>query len=431
MSAAVAETAPRPPARGGLAAHLRLLGPGMLIAATGVGAGDVVAAAVAGSRYGYAVVWAVALGAILKYVLNEGIARWQLATGTTILEGWTRHLGRWVQWVFLIYLLIWSFVVGGALISACGLAAHAIAPGLSVKTWGIVHSLAAAILILGGGYLRFEQVMKAFVGIMFLGLAGCALLITPPAETVARSIVEAGIPAGGVGLVLSVMGGIGGSVTLLSYGYWIREERWEGAGWMRMVRLDLAAAYLLTGLFGLAVIVLAAAVLHGSGAEVKGSQSVLTMAEMLGSVLGASGIWAFRIGFWAAVATSILGVWQGVPYIFCDFVSLMKEQPAAGRSALTATRSRWYRGYLLYLAAPPMALLFMDQPVAVIVLYAAVGSLFMPFLAGTLLFMNTRSAWVGPEMRSGWMTNGILVACLVLFGYLGWTQVVETLGLGG
>lgn len=421
--------APQPPARRDPAAHMKLLGPGMLIAATGVGSGDLVAAAVAGSKYAYAVVWAVAAGAVLKYVLNEGLARWQLATGTTMLEGWARHLGRPVQYLFLLYLLVWSFVVGGAQISACGLAAHAIAPGLSVTAWGILHSLAAAILILTGSYLRFEHVMKIFVGVMFLCLAGCALLIAPPVETAARSLFDAALPEGGTGLVLGVMGGIGGSVTLLSYGYWIREKRWEGPGWKRMMRLDLGAAYLLTGLFGLSVIVLAARVLHG--VEVQGSRSVLTMAEMLGAVLGPIGTWAFRIGFWAAVATSILGVWQGVPYIFCDFVALMKERTDAERRALVATSSRWYRGYLLYLAVPPMLLLFMDRPVAVIVLYAAVGSLFMPFLAGTLLYMNSRADWVGAGMRSGLPTNIVLAACLLLFGYLGWTELAAAFGIGG
>jgi len=95
-----------------------VIGPGLVIAATGVGAGDLVAAAVSGSRYGFAVVWAAAVGAILKYTLNEGLARWQLVTGTTLLEGWARHLGRWLQYLFVAYLVVWSFVVAGAYWSA-------------------------------------------------------------------------------------------------------------------------------------------------------------------------------------------------------------------------------------------------------------------------------------------------------------------------
>ncbi|MFQ5770245.1 MAG: Nramp family divalent metal transporter [bacterium] len=148
--------------------YLRVLGPGIAIAATGVGAGDMVAAAVSGSRYGFAVIWAAVVGALLKFVLNEGLARWQLATGTTLLEGWVQRLGRWVQYYFLVYLVLWSFVVGGALISACGLAAHAIAPALSLTSWGILHSLGATAIVLIGGYKHFERLMKVFIGFMFL-----------------------------------------------------------------------------------------------------------------------------------------------------------------------------------------------------------------------------------------------------------------------
>jgi len=409
----------------------RQLGPGLLIAATGVGAGDVVAAAASGSRFGYAILWAVVAGALLKYIINEGLARWQLATGTTLVEGWTRHLGRGFQSLFLVYLVLWSFIVGGALISACGLAAHALAPRLSVQAWGVFHSLAAAGVVLLGSYRRFEHVMKIFIGVMFAGLVGCALAAAPVARAVSRGVVEASVPPGGIGLLLGVIGGVGGSVTLLSYGYWMREKGWDGPDLKRLVRVDLAVAYVLTGLFGLAVAVLAAEILHARGVVVEGDSSVLVMAGMMQSALGSAGAWAFRLGFWAAVATSILGVWQGVPYLFCDFIALLRRLPADRMRELVSTRSPWYRGYLAYMCLPPLALLYIDRPVAVIVVYAAVGALFMPFLAGTLLYMNSRADWVGPGMTSGFVTNGLLALGILLFGYLGWVQVARLVSPSG
>jgi len=419
MDRAPATPAPR-------AALWRQIGPGLLIAATGVGAGDVVASAAAGSRFGYAVLWAVAFGAILKYVINEGLARWQLATGTTLVEGWTRRLGRGFRFLFLLYLIPWSFIVGGALISACGLAAHAIAPALSVEAWGAIHSLVAAVVILLGSYRRFEDVMKVFIGVMFLGLVGGALAAAPLGRVISRSVADAAIPPGSVGFLLGVMGGVGGSVTLLSYGYWMREKGWEGPALRRLVRTDLAVAYLLTGLFGIAVVVLAAELLHARGVVVEGNTSALVMGEMMQSTLGAVGGWAFRLGFWAAVATSILGVWQGVPYLFCDFVALAKKLPEDRMRAFVSTRSGWYRGYLAFLCLPPLTLLWFQRPVAVIVVYAAVGSLFMPFLAGTLLYMNSRADWVGRDMASGWITNALLALGILLFGYLGWVEIART-----
>ena len=43
-----------PPRRG----RWKLIGPGIVAAATGVGAGDLVATLIAGSRFGYALMWA-------------------------------------------------------------------------------------------------------------------------------------------------------------------------------------------------------------------------------------------------------------------------------------------------------------------------------------------------------------------------------------
>ena len=54
---------------------LVVTGPGLLAAATGVGAGDLATGAFTGNLLGVAVLWAVAVGALVKFVLNEGLAR--------------------------------------------------------------------------------------------------------------------------------------------------------------------------------------------------------------------------------------------------------------------------------------------------------------------------------------------------------------------
>src|SRR4051794_30896022 len=73
---------------------LGALGPGIVVAATGVGAGDIASASFAGSFLGYTILWAAVLGAFIKFVVNEGLTRWQLATGQTLLEGASLRFGR-------------------------------------------------------------------------------------------------------------------------------------------------------------------------------------------------------------------------------------------------------------------------------------------------------------------------------------------------
>ena len=63
------------PETGGGRGRLRALGPGLLLAASGIGAGDVVVAAVTGMRFGFALLWAVVLTVVLKFVVTEALAR--------------------------------------------------------------------------------------------------------------------------------------------------------------------------------------------------------------------------------------------------------------------------------------------------------------------------------------------------------------------
>ena len=74
------------------ATRWKIIGPGLVVAATGVGAADLVATLIAGQKFGYTLLWCVVVGCVMKIVLVEGAGRYSLATGRTIFEGW-RSLG--------------------------------------------------------------------------------------------------------------------------------------------------------------------------------------------------------------------------------------------------------------------------------------------------------------------------------------------------
>lgn len=413
--------------RGRFTGLLRTVGPGLAIAATGVGAGDLLAAMFAGADFGMALVWVVVVGAALKFGLNEGVARWQLATGTTLLEGWCRHLGWPLKGYFLVYLVVWSFIVAAGLMSACGVAAHALVPALSITAWGIIHSLVALALVAGGRYGLFETVMKIFIGLMTVTLLISVVLVGPDVGAFLRGLVPS-LPSGSAAATLSLMGGVGGSVTLLAYGYWIREKGWSGSAAIGTVRIDLAVGYLLTGLFGVAMLVLAAAVLSGGDGMPAGSEGLVACgdairqatAARLDPAVGNSAALIFLVGVWGAVFTSTLGVWNGVPYLFADFVNALR-----GRFDVAVdTTGTAYRGYLLYLALPPIALLFLGRPLWIIKFYTLTGGLFMPLLAGSLLWLNSRRVQVG-ELQNRAAATATLVLSLVLFGVIAVRQLID------
>jgi len=368
--------------------------------------------------------WTAAIGAVLKFALAEGVARWQLATGTTVIEGWVELFGGAVRACFLVYLVLWTVGVSAALMAACGLAAHALVPALSVNAWAVIHALVALAFVWTRGYGVFEIVMKVAVGVMFVSILGSALLQAPPLLEVLRGLAIPTLPAGSTLLVLGAVGGVGGSVTLLSYNYWIREKGWAGAGWARGVRFDLGVGYILTGLFGCAIILLGAMVLLPRDITVEGGTGVLRMAVILGDRFGRAGELVFLLGFWGAVATSMLGVWQGVPYIFGNYIGLLRGAKGAAMERAVSRRGRLYRGFVLFMTFPPMLLLLLDRPVWLVVVYAAVGALFMPFLAATLLVMNNRRDRMG-SLCNGRLANAVLLLSLALFVYLAVAEIIS------
>lgn len=396
--------------------RLRALGPGLVLAAAGIGAGDVVVASVTGIRFGTTLLWAVIFTVALKFVLTEALARWQLATGETIARAWATRLPRWVAGVFAAYLLFWTFMVGASLSGACGLAGASLFPALPVPAWGALHAGVAALLVASNRYARFQRLMKLLIAAMAACVLVCAAFTQPAVGPLVRGVLMPVLPADGGGAqVLALLGGIGGSLTVICYGYWMRAAAWRGPEWLPTVRADLRLAYLFTGLFGVALVVIAAGVPPGTAG---GSRIALEVAARLEMVAGPSARWMFLAGFWCTVFTAMLGVWQGVPQVYVDLVSAWRAR--AGREspapAKTGDRSRVvYLAALGYLAGPPLILLWHREPVGVVVTFSIAGAFFMPFLAATLLYLNNRRDWVGP-LANRWPGNAALAVCLVVFG---------------
>src|SRR5262249_11401862 len=128
----------------------------------------------------------------------------------------------------------------------------------------------------------------------------------------------------------------------------------------------------------------------------------------------------YAIGFWSAVFASLLGIWQSLPYLFADFYGLLARYPRERREAITSVTSTPYRLALLFITVVPIGFAFLDQPLFVIKMFTIVGSLFIPFLAATLLFMNNFRipAESGVPKNSAW-TNAVLALALVVFALVG------------
>ncbi|MBD3914042.1 Nramp family divalent metal transporter [Nocardioides hwasunensis] len=389
----------------------KIVGPGLVVAATGVGAADLVATLIAGQKFGYTLLWCVVVGCVMKIVLVEGAGRYSLATGRTIFEGW-RSLGPWTTWYFGPYIVVWGFVYGAAAMAGTGLALAGLTGVLSVTWWGILSGLLGLALVWSGRYSVFEKVLAAFVGVMFVTMVGAALLTLPNLGELLTGLAPR-IPDGGLVNTLALAGGVGGTITLAAYGYWLREKGWSTPTYMRVMRLDNSIAYVVTGIFVLATLIVGAELLYSTSVAIEnGDQGLVDLAVVLQDRYGQWAGKVFLVGFWAAAMSSLVGVWNGVSLMFADFMTNVR----GGTSEDTDARAggKWYKAYILWLTFPPMVMMFLGKPVWLILAYGVLGAFFMPFLAITLLWLlNTDRT--PAEWRNKLHSNVLMALCALAF----------------
>ncbi|MET9772979.1 Nramp family divalent metal transporter [Streptomyces sp. NPDC006367] len=397
----------------------RLIGPGIVVAATGVGAGDLVATLIAGSNFGYTLLWAAVVGCLVKISLAEACGRWHLATGRTLFDGWA-SLGRWTTWFFAVYVAIWGFVYGAAAMSSSALPLQALFPDvMDLEWWGVACGLAGLVFVWFNKYAVFEKVMTVLVGIMFVVTVYLAVRVTPNLGDAFAGLLPV-LPdeEDSVLNTLGLIGGVGGTITLAAYGYWVNAKGWTDTGWMKVMRLDNRVAYATTGVFVIAMLLVGAELLHSANIAIAGGdKGLIQLGGILEDRYGTATGKLFLIGFFATSFTSLIGVWHGVSLMVADFLARRRgEREARGDELASGRRERsWaFRAYLLWLTFPPIVLLFQGQPFRLIIVYGVLGAAFMPFLALTLIWL-LNSARTPREWRNGALSNGMLAAAGLLF----------------
>jgi len=310
-----------------------------------------------------------------------------------------------------------------ALMSACGVTMHAMVPVFSDAAdakiaFGLLHGAAGVVLVLFGGFRLFEKVMRLCIGVMFVTVVVTTVLIWPGTMEVLRGLsipTPATLHGESLEWTIALMGGVGGTVTVLCYGYWIREKGRAQASDLRICRIDLGVAYAMTAIFGLCMVIIGSTL---TLPDKRGAGLIVALATQLEGPLGPLGKWAFLLGAWGAVFSSLLGVWQAVPYLFTDlWMLLRRRKDSGGANSGNYTRSRPYRAYLFGLFIVPALGLGMSFSM-IQKAYAITGALFIPLLAIALLALNGRSDWVGDRFRNRRPTTIVLVLTTVFFAAL-------------
>jgi Mn2+/Fe2+ NRAMP family transporter len=395
---------------------LKKLGPGLLVAAAGIGAGDMIISIQIGLAFKWTFVLAVILTALLKYEITEGIARHKLATGRSVIQYWNKNIPIGLRIIFIAFFIIWSFMVGAALLSASGLAAHAILPFLSENNWAIILSLLAFLMVYFGNYQSIEDVTKFLILLLFLILIPTAIILFFKTDIVKMEPADFNTPT----LLMSIIGGVGGSVTMLSYTYWLQEKNWTHADSAANVRFDLRFSYAITAFFIFSLMIISSRLIINT-TELKNSELIFGLGELIGSVLGNWGELLFKFCFFGVAFSSLLTVWSGVPYLFADFSSGFSKNSKTDNEPVQ--KSTIYKIFLLFLSIAPLSLTFLQSTIKNVINYTLISSVFVVGISITLLIINSKKKLMGDLVNTQFSKITLTLSILVFAGLLIWQSL--------
>ncbi|GAA1585077.1 MULTISPECIES: Nramp family divalent metal transporter [Kribbella] len=304
---------------------LLLLGPAFVAAVAYVDPGNFATNIAAGATYGYLLCWVV-VGANLMAVLVQYLAaKASIATGRTLPQLCRDHFrrststGLWAQAEVVALATDLAEVVGGAI--ALNLLFH-----LPLLLGGVITGAVSFGLLIyqsKRGQRPFEAAIIGLLAVVLLGF----VVSTAQAGPSAGGIVGGLVPRldGTQSLVLAA-GMLGATVmphAIWLHGALVTDRHWKAirsadgkSRVLRATRLDVAVAMALAGAVNLAMVVLAAAALKGTGADSLNAAHV-AIGERIGQLpallfalaLLASGFASSSVGTYAG-SVILDGFWQ-------------------------------------------------------------------------------------------------------------------------
>jgi Mn2+/Fe2+ NRAMP family transporter len=87
---------------------LRHLGPGLILSASIVGSGELIATTALGAQVGFVILWMVIFSTLVKVAVQVELARWTISTGQPALTGYNKVPPKFgpIGWVNLLWALM-------------------------------------------------------------------------------------------------------------------------------------------------------------------------------------------------------------------------------------------------------------------------------------------------------------------------------------
>ncbi|WP_338597783.1 Nramp family divalent metal transporter [Saccharopolyspora sp. SCSIO 74807] len=436
-------------------ASLRFFGPGLIVSASVVGSGELIATTALGAEAGFAILWLIIVSTFVKVAVQIELARWTISTGQPVMTGCNKvapRIGR-IGWITVLWLImaVAKLIQLGGVIGATATACSILAPvggdplgTTSLAVWTVALAAATIVLLYSNHYSLIERGAAALVAIFVVitVVIAAGLPFTPFAYGTSDVLsgLSFGIPPGVVGVAIAAFGITGiGSDEIIAYQYWCLEKgyaRWTGPadgsdartkranGWIRVMYRDALLSWVVYTLATLAFFVMGAAVLHPQGLVPEGNGMLTTLSRMYTDTLGN---WAGVLFLIGAIAVLGSTLWASLPSwarVWTNTLALLGVLDWTDQRA----RTRWLR---IFTVALPItwsaAYLLLSEPVVMVQVGGISGALFLVGVVVAVWYL--RNTETDPRLRGSRAFNAALVISSAAIGLLGVYTLLTTVGV--
>jgi manganese transport protein len=422
---------------------LKRIGPGIILAASIVGSGELIATTTLGAKVGYTALWIIILSCLIKPIVQAELGRYVIATGETGLAGFNRAPGprakvNWIVWAWSAMTLMTMMQIG-AMFGGVSQVMHLLIPSVSVKLWVVIFLAITLALLLGGGYERIERLAMLKVGLFTMLTFLAALLLIRMPQYFSWEAFWGGfkfrMPGEGFADAVAVFGitGVGAS-ELFMYPYWCVEKgyarfagriedsaewRHRARGWVRVMHTDIGASMIIYTVATIAFYLLGAGVLNGMKLVPKDSEMISTLSNIYTQTLGGWSRWLFYAGAIVTLYGTIFAATAANSRVFADMLRLMGAFSADDAAA----RARYRNLFIVLLTVIPVALIFIfTDPVNMVRIGGIAQAMMLPVIGLGVVYLRHRH--LPKDIRpSGWVTVGLWVATALIVWLMGYSVI--------
>lgn len=318
--------------------RLRYLGPGLVLSASIVGSGELIATTALGAKAGFITLWVIIISCLVKVTLQLEFGKHTIITGETTMVALNKLPGKkfknvhWTIWAWLTVYLLQFFQMGG-IIGGVGQALNITIPVVSVNVWLVIAAAASALLVFSGRYRLIQNVSVLLIFIFTLFNLLCVVMLqyTPYAINIENILSGLSFQLPGYAVVFAVsafgLTGVGGD-EIMQYPYWCIEKgyalytgsrndspewRKRARGWIKIMYMDGIFSMFVYTVVTVSFYILGSAVLYGRGEVPEGYEMIEILSRMYTETIGSGAKYIFLTGaviVLFSTAFSCLAAWS-------------------------------------------------------------------------------------------------------------------------